>query len=329
MRRLLAPIGLLAAVAALSAPGPAHAQAPAAPASCFAFDVLGGDASELLEGTSGPDHVAGFGGVDDIVTFGGEDCASGGAGDDRVRLGPADDDGFGRSGGDLLEGGPGRDALAGGPGPDVVRGDQDDDLLRDEPGDRDPDELDGGPGDDVLHAGAGGDALLGGPGDDVLHAANGAVDRVDCGEGFDRAFADAGDALAGCERPVFGYRPVVRRSPQAGSARTAFTLHWDRGGPAGRRVVELAGHPAPDAGCRVGSWRVRVRARGASLRWRGDRPPCAGRYAWRVAAVATGAADRIDCERRAEREAAKGAPPELGCARREVVGETAFRVVGR
>jgi hypothetical protein len=171
---LLAPIGLLAAVAALATAGPSHAQAPAAPAFCFGFDLLGGDAAELLEGTSGPDHVAGFGADDDIHTYGGEDCASGGAGDDHLRLGPADDDGFGRSGDDLLEGGPGRDALVAGPGADTLRGDEDADLLRDEPGDRDRDVLDGGAGDDVLRAGAGGDVLAGGTGDDVLHAANGA-----------------------------------------------------------------------------------------------------------------------------------------------------------
>jgi hypothetical protein len=71
-----------------------------------------------------------------------------------------------------------------------------------------------------------------------------------------------------------------------------------------------------------------VGAREARLRWRapGTRP-CAGRYVFRVVAVATGGAARVDCERRADRDAVKGPAPEAGCARREVVGEAAV-VIG-
>jgi hypothetical protein len=93
--------------------------------------------------------------------------------------------------------------------------------------------------------------------------------------------------------------------------------------------VQLIGAPARRVGCSPDrGWRVRVGAREARLRWRapGTRP-CAGRYVFRVVAVATGGAARVDCERRADRDAVKGPAPEAGCARREVVGEAAV-VIG-
>ena len=136
---------------------------------------------------------------------------------------------------------------------------------------------------------------------------------VECGDGHDRAFVDRGDVLSGCERPVYGYRPAVRRAPVRGSRRTTFRLRWDAVDTS--VALEPAGYAPRRPGCRQGSWRVRMRTGEATLRWVGRFPPCPGRYTWRV--VATDAdGTRVACE----------SGGRLDCARRDVVGEAAFTV---
>jgi Ca2+-binding RTX toxin-like protein len=71
---------------------------------------------------------------------------------------------------------------------------------------RSMDTLNGGRGDDIIHAGprdeVARDTVNGGRGDDVIRVFNSpaAQDVVFCGDGFDRAVADARDVLAGCNR---------------------------------------------------------------------------------------------------------------------------------
>ena len=60
--------------------------------------------------------------------------------------------------------------------------------------------LDGREGNDVLQGNTGRDELTGGGGDDALLARDGEPDRVDCGEGTDRAVVDQYDEILGCER---------------------------------------------------------------------------------------------------------------------------------
>ena len=71
------------------------------------------------------------------------------------------------------------------------------------------DTLYGSAGNDALYGGRGADRLVAGAGDDIVdstdHAASGTITlapdvRVDCGDGLDRYFADAGDPLTGCEQ---------------------------------------------------------------------------------------------------------------------------------
>jgi hypothetical protein len=316
MRRVC---GMLALACVLLGVGPAYAQETAAPF-CWDFDRIGSDGAERLDGSSAADHLAAFGGDDHVHAYGGADCVSAGAGNDEIELGLGDDAGLGRGGHDLLDGGPGNDVLYGGLGADRLFGGDGDDLLADDAVDRARDVLDGGAGNDELRAGLGADVLLGGDGDDELHAANGAIDELDCGAGTDRAFADRGDVVTGCEEVVTGYRPAVRVK----RAVRTFTLSWDSESPA---RVEPAGYPPVRAGCARGSWRIRTTMGRATLTWAGRRPPCPGRYLWRV--VTTDAeVERVDCETAAGRLLSKGAPPERGCARRETIGEASYTVAG-
>ena len=314
MSRVIAMLALACAAVGVA---PARAQEDRTPAVfCFEFDRLGDDGPDRIDGTSGADHIAAFGGDDHIHGFGGDDCVSGGAGNDELQLGPGDDEALGRGGHDLLEGSSGNDTLLGGLGADTLDGGEGDDVLVDDPVDRARDVIRGGPGNDRLHAGIGADVLDGGPGDDTAFVANGAIDRVDCGDGIDGAYADRGDVLISCERVVLGYRPPVRRTPSTGSRETTFRLSWDGGADV---AVEPAGYAPARAGCVRGSWRISVAPGRARLRWVGRRRPCPGRYTWRVTRVATDASPDY-CETAAD--AARG------CARRETVGEASYTVAG-
>ena len=102
-----------------------------------------------LEGTEGPDTLAGGFGNDTLIGLGGDDVLNGAAGDDRL---------LGRAGNDVLNGGSGNDFLAGAEGDDV---------------------LNGGSGNDVLFGHTGNDTLVGGSGSDTYFLAVGSgVDTV-------------------------------------------------------------------------------------------------------------------------------------------------------
>ncbi|MDQ3629806.1 MAG: hypothetical protein M3417_00715, partial [Actinomycetota bacterium] len=96
----------------------------------------------------------------------------------------------GGEGPDVLSGGPGSDRISGGGGDDLVRGGEGDDLLF------------GDEGNDQLQGDGGVDDFFGDDGDDVLRAADGIDETLECGSGFDRVEADAGDVASfDCEMP--------------------------------------------------------------------------------------------------------------------------------
>lgn len=102
----------------------------------------------------------------------------GGNGADRIVTGPADDTVNGDEGNDDIRTGDGNDTLVGGNGDDV--------LLS-------------GNGNDVAQGGLGGDGIDTGPGDDEVRVRDGAADRVECGDGNDRAQSEDADRLNACE----------------------------------------------------------------------------------------------------------------------------------
>ena len=62
------------------------------------------------------------------------------------------------------------------------------------------DDLDGGTGNDFIEGAGGADLYHGGNGFDLIHARDGIADTGDCGADEDTLVADAGDAIADCER---------------------------------------------------------------------------------------------------------------------------------
>jgi Ca2+-binding RTX toxin-like protein len=159
----------------------------------------GGDGSDVLEGGDGGDVLDGGAGRDTVdysdrvrsvfVTLDGDaNDGEAGEGDNVISV-------------ERVLGGAGDDVLVGGPGDDV---------------------LDGGPGEDSLAGLDGTDEFAGGPGADGMNALDPAprADRVDCGNGEDRVFADGADGVAGdCEsvdrQGVLGYRAHVAAGPAA------------------------------------------------------------------------------------------------------------------
>jgi len=114
-----------------------------------------------LTGTPGPDLLFGTPGRDVICGLGGDDVLDGNGGNDVLKAGP---------GRDLLNGGNGNDLLFGGPGADKLQGDH------------------------------GRDVLFGGAGNDTFFVWDGFADRVDGGDGTDRAWRDKLDRVVGVER---------------------------------------------------------------------------------------------------------------------------------
>ena len=107
---------------------------------------------------------------------------------------------------DLLFGTPRRDVICGLGGDDVLDGNDGNDVLKGGPG---RDLLNGGNGSDLLYGGLGGDklqgdhgrdAVYGGRGNDTIFAWDGFADRLDGGEGSDRAWRDKLDRVYRIER---------------------------------------------------------------------------------------------------------------------------------
>jgi Ca2+-binding RTX toxin-like protein len=73
-----------------------------------------------------------------------------------------------------------------------VLGNPGDDRLY---GERGRDTLNGEEGNDQLFGGLDQDVVAGGPGNDRIQAVGGDIDRIDCGDGIDVAFADVDDIV--------------------------------------------------------------------------------------------------------------------------------------
>ena len=172
----LAVMGLTIGFGPASAPGepagPELASLPAPTAGSVATDtsesstvryatVSATVGAKVYDGTAGGDVYDGTMDDETISGFAGADELGGGGGRDTIR---------GGAGADIIRGGAGRDELHGGAGADIIRG---------------------GAGRDVIEAGAGNDT--------VYTWTDGTPDRIDCGDGKDRAVIDSTDTARSCE----------------------------------------------------------------------------------------------------------------------------------
>ncbi|WP_270934523.1 tandem-95 repeat protein [Falsiroseomonas oryzae] len=105
--------------------------------------LVGGAASEPLDGDAGPDTLSGLGGNDTLAGGAGADSLVGGEGGDQV---------LGDSGNDTLDGGAGNDLLAGGTGQDIIADALGDDTYSFAPGDGDDRVTDRGGNDRIIFA---------------------------------------------------------------------------------------------------------------------------------------------------------------------------------
>jgi hypothetical protein len=176
---------------------------------------------EVLRGGAFDDVLIGTDGTQEL---------DGGPGADRLDGGDGADTLLGGDGADTLLGGAGADALHGGDGADALTGDGGADVL------------DGGDGADTLTGGADADVLRGADGDDELDSRDGAVDEGDCGDGDDRARADAGDRLAACEHVEVDADPTPTPEPDPTPDPTPTPDP-----PAGAAPAVTAAAPAPAA----------------------------------------------------------------------------------
>ena len=105
------------------------------------------------------------------------------------------------------------------------------------------DVLDGGTGNDFIEGGGGADVYHGGNGFDLLHARDGIADTGDCGSDEDTLVADAGDAIADCER--IDLPPPPPPLPDV----TAPALGVERAALRNRRVRVPVSCPANEVRC--------------------------------------------------------------------------------
>ena len=131
-------------------------------------DLPGCPDGGLLLGTDKNDRLHGKDGDDEIRALGGRDVFLGGVGNDAIYMGPGDDS---------IQAGDHRE----GDGDDVIYG---------------------GSGDDLLQAGKGADVMYGGDGsDDIFKARDRQRDKLYCGEGKDRYYAEKIDYVdSSCEK---------------------------------------------------------------------------------------------------------------------------------
>ena len=148
-----------------------------------------------VSGGLGNDTISGTPGSDTLFQF------SGDAGNDVLHGTSAVDYLYGGSGDDYLYGGGEDDYLEGDDGADTLYGeDGNDELLGDYYfWEGDDDYLNGGAGNDTLLSDAGNDYLIGGPGEDDMYgddgddyfvAADGWIDALYCGAGYDDTYTD-------------------------------------------------------------------------------------------------------------------------------------------
>jgi Ca2+-binding RTX toxin-like protein len=194
-----------ASIALVGSAGAALRGDSTCPAGTTGYDAcqIGSASADDQVGTSGRDYQDGGAGDDTQVGNSGNDTLHGGPGNDTQVAG---------SGNDLLDGGTGNDTQHGNRGLDVIYGGPGNDRIA---GDSGSDALTGGGGADVIVAGTGGGVIDGDGsdapaagiaasrgGNDVIYAQNGARDRINCGPGRDRVYADRSDQLRRCEHVI-------------------------------------------------------------------------------------------------------------------------------
>jgi len=147
----------------------------------LAVNKVGTQGRDFLKGTDGADHLVGKGDSDRIFGLAGKDSLIGGKGKDVVSGGTESRP----SGGDKkLIGGRDNDVVFGGKGSDNILGNAGNDLVANGPN-RSTDKLSAGNGNDVIGS----------------FNEPASKDKVTCGGGFDRVFADGKDRVApNCEK---------------------------------------------------------------------------------------------------------------------------------
>jgi Ca2+-binding RTX toxin-like protein len=195
--------------------------------------LRGKGGNDTFYGGSGADTMDGGPGEDRLYSSLGDDTLKGGPGNDSLFADDGADKLDGAGDDDYLDGGLGADTITGGDGVDTVSyasrqtaitadlsGSAGDDGASGEgdtiavtverliggsgadtlAGNAAANVLTGNKGDDDLTGGAGEDQLLGGEGNDTLRSSDGQLDSDVCGDGVDKALADALDGIAAdCE----------------------------------------------------------------------------------------------------------------------------------
>lgn len=128
------------------------------------YAVLGGNESDILNGSSNDDLIHGFDGDDLVTSEGGADTVYGGQGADSIATGEGNDVILGEADNDIIVSGEGDDKIYGGTGQDSLHGQNGNDWIF-------------GGNDEQS------DLLIGGAGDDVIVANR--TDRIILGDGSD------------------------------------------------------------------------------------------------------------------------------------------------
>lgn len=161
----------------------------------FNFEnIISGNGSDELFGTSGANIMSGGGGDDRILGLDGNDTLNGDAGNDTLNGGDGNDMLNGGDGDDLLVGNDGGDTLNGGLGNDILRGREGADTMNGDDGD---DFLFGADGNDTLRGGAGNDLLNGGAGGDFLDGEGGNDEIVGGADADTMHGGDGNDVMRG------------------------------------------------------------------------------------------------------------------------------------
>jgi RTX calcium-binding nonapeptide repeat (4 copies) len=154
---------------------PSSASASASAVLFTTNDLSGCPKGGLLSGTDKPDKLNGFDGDDEIRGLAGPDFIVGGAGNDVIYAGPGDDEGKGKYVDRNVMGNRGDDVLYGGDGNDTLGSEMGQDF-----------------GEDVYYGGGGNDW--------ILARGDRQPDKLYCGTGKDKYFADKIDYVdSSCE----------------------------------------------------------------------------------------------------------------------------------
>ena len=158
--------------------------------------ILGSRFHDTLSGGANVNQIFGGPGNDVLNGMGNNDSVYGGPGEDTIRGGDGNDTLDGQNENDKVYGDAGNDSLLGGSGGDLLDGGIGNDRLDGQAGN---DYLWGGANDDVLIGGAGADQLFGSDGNDTLFSRDNEPDKLDGGNGFDKAQVDSKDMRARIE----------------------------------------------------------------------------------------------------------------------------------